>query len=245
LRRQREVREISLREIAESSKISIRYLEALEQDRFEILPATVFAKGFLREYANFVGLDPDEVINYFLAAQGLRSEEVSDDSPSELTIRTGNSSVWYLIAGVLAIFGLVAFLSWYLNRPSSESPDQPPAMAAPAVAESALPEPGEAIAPVAQSPITVTLDFTQNCWVEAFVDGERTRSELRVQGESLRFEASEEVRLTLGNVAGATMEINGIPYQPDVRDGEPMTVDLALAESLVGSSEAGGTVPGE
>ena len=51
LRRQREVRDIGLREIADASKISLRYLEAFEQDRFEALPAVVFAKGFLREYA--------------------------------------------------------------------------------------------------------------------------------------------------------------------------------------------------
>ena len=68
LRRQREVRGISLREIAETSRISLRYLEALEQDRFDLLPAPLFAKGFLREYAKFVGLDPDEVVNYYLSA---------------------------------------------------------------------------------------------------------------------------------------------------------------------------------
>ena len=51
LRQQREIRGISLREIADASKISIRYLEALETGRFSMLPAPVFAKGFLRQYA--------------------------------------------------------------------------------------------------------------------------------------------------------------------------------------------------
>ena len=50
LRRQRELREISLRDIAERTKISLRYLEAMEADRFDLLPAPIFAKGFLREY---------------------------------------------------------------------------------------------------------------------------------------------------------------------------------------------------
>lgn len=69
LRRQRELRQVSLREIADVTKISIRYLEALEEDRFDVLPAPVFAKGFLREYARYVGLDPDEVVNTYLTAQ--------------------------------------------------------------------------------------------------------------------------------------------------------------------------------
>ncbi|HEX2225425.1 MAG TPA: helix-turn-helix transcriptional regulator, partial [Thermoanaerobaculia bacterium] len=69
LRRQREVRQISLREVADRTKISYRYLEAMEEDRFDVLPAPVFAKGFLREYARYVGLSPDEVVNHYLAVQ--------------------------------------------------------------------------------------------------------------------------------------------------------------------------------
>ena len=67
LRRQREVREISLRDIADRTKISFRYLEAMEADRFDLLPAPVFAKGFLREYARYVGLSPDDVVNHYLS----------------------------------------------------------------------------------------------------------------------------------------------------------------------------------
>src|SRR4051812_40050433 len=75
LRRQRELREISLRDIAERTKISQRYLEAMEQDRFDLLPAPLFAKGFLREYARYVGLSPDEVVNHYLAVQQQESPE--------------------------------------------------------------------------------------------------------------------------------------------------------------------------
>ena len=67
LRRQREMLEISLRDIADRTKISLRYLEAMEADRFDLLPAPIFAKGFLREYARYVGLSPDDV-------DGLRRE---------------------------------------------------------------------------------------------------------------------------------------------------------------------------
>src|SRR5262245_32379222 len=69
LRRQREMREISLRDIADRTKISLRYLEAMEDDRFDLLPAPIFAKGFLREYARYVGLSPDDVVNHYLSVQ--------------------------------------------------------------------------------------------------------------------------------------------------------------------------------
>jgi hypothetical protein len=55
LKRERELREISLRDIADATKINIRYLEALEHDRFETLPGGVFNKGFIRAYARFIG----------------------------------------------------------------------------------------------------------------------------------------------------------------------------------------------
>ena len=54
LKRERELRDISLREIADATKIHIRYLEALEANRFDSLPGGVFNKGFIRAYAAFL-----------------------------------------------------------------------------------------------------------------------------------------------------------------------------------------------
>ncbi len=88
LRRQRELREISLRDIAERTKISLRYLEAMEDDRFDLLPAPVFAKGFLREYARYVGLSPDEVVNHWLSVQPAgEGEHAADGAPASSTVR--------------------------------------------------------------------------------------------------------------------------------------------------------------
>jgi hypothetical protein len=56
LRRERELRGIDLREIAEATKISVRFLQALEQDRLEILPGGLFPRAFVRQYAKHLGL---------------------------------------------------------------------------------------------------------------------------------------------------------------------------------------------
>jgi flagellar biosynthesis protein FlhG len=58
LRRIREARGIPLRQIAAVTKIGVRFLEYLEDDRFAFLPAPVYLKGFLHEYAKVVGIDP-------------------------------------------------------------------------------------------------------------------------------------------------------------------------------------------
>ncbi|MEM6792803.1 MAG: RodZ domain-containing protein [Acidobacteriota bacterium] len=118
LRRQREGRGIDLREIADESKISLRYLEALESNRFEALPAPVFTKGFLRQYASYVGLDAEEVLNYYLAAETAIEEKSREDLPEELRIdsQQGRSpKMWRLIAGLIVLALLLAAGYWWLN----------------------------------------------------------------------------------------------------------------------------------
>ncbi len=58
LRRIREARGLSLRHIATVTKIGVRFLEYVEEDRFDFLPASVYLRGFLQAYARLVGIDP-------------------------------------------------------------------------------------------------------------------------------------------------------------------------------------------
>lgn len=67
LKRFRESRGIPLREIATASKVGVRYLEYIEAERVEVLPAPVYLRGFLQEYARVVGLDPRHTAESYLA----------------------------------------------------------------------------------------------------------------------------------------------------------------------------------
>ena len=62
LRRERQRRNIDLPEIAGKLKISTRFLEAIEHDDFGKLPGGVFTKSFVRQYADLLGLDADEIL---------------------------------------------------------------------------------------------------------------------------------------------------------------------------------------
>jgi curved DNA-binding protein CbpA len=73
LKRIRESRGISLREIATQSKIGMRFLEYIEDDRLPYLPAPVYLRGFLQEYARAVGLDPVKVVASYMARLAKRS----------------------------------------------------------------------------------------------------------------------------------------------------------------------------
>ncbi len=233
LRRQREVRKIALREVAETTNISIRYLEALEEDRFEALPAPVFAKGFLREYARYVGLDPDEVVNHYLAA---RQDATVEEAERVVTANRATASprpvrgwVWAAVAAALLL--LVAVAAWAFwaerRRPSAAPAARPAVLPAPVAPPAAVP----AAAP--EAPLRVTLDFTADSWVDVRVDGETSFSELRVQGESLQLEAQQEVVLGLSNARGAHVEVNGrvLSLAPDA-DGAVRDVRIDLTAAL-------------
>jgi len=71
LKQEREQRRISLEEISQSTKISTRFLHALEDEKFEQLPGGIFNKGFIRAYAQQLGLDEEEMIASYLASTGM------------------------------------------------------------------------------------------------------------------------------------------------------------------------------
>jgi cytoskeletal protein RodZ len=74
LKRERELRDIRLREIAEATKINMRYLQALEGNDFEHLPGGVFNRGFVRAYAQYIGIDPDAMVNAYLLEEQAQTD---------------------------------------------------------------------------------------------------------------------------------------------------------------------------
>src|SRR6201999_2711633 len=80
LRSERVSRGIELEEISDSTKISSRYLTALEEERFEQLPGGVFNKGIVRSYARIVGLDEDEWVDRYMAAYQQSGKLKFDDA---------------------------------------------------------------------------------------------------------------------------------------------------------------------
>lgn len=68
LKEEREARNISIEEIASATKIVTRYIEALENDRFDIMPGGFFIKGIIRTYARAIGLNEEEVLAKYRAA---------------------------------------------------------------------------------------------------------------------------------------------------------------------------------
>lgn len=126
LRLAREERGIPLREISDQTRISVRYLEAIEANDYKRLPGGVYNRSFIRAYAHYVGYDEKEAIEGYI--RYLREQgEAGDDLPTSphhskvYTDTPATRSPWLtvvltiLILAILTL-GALAALHWYQRR---------------------------------------------------------------------------------------------------------------------------------
>jgi len=123
LKRERELREISLREISESTKISLRYLEALESNEFEHLPGGVFNRGFVRAYSKFIGIDPESMVDAYLLQENTQVGGEDRRGRSGAPSADGRPRwIWWLLGALVAAAAVYA--GWAYWQTSSD-PDSP------------------------------------------------------------------------------------------------------------------------
>jgi cytoskeletal protein RodZ len=158
LRREREMRGITLEEITESTKISRRHLEALEGEHFDQLPGGVFNKGFVRAYARFLGIDGDQAVADYSAASNEQPEqedkfplEIHEQPNRNLNPRRSNLPLVFAIAALVGV--LVGYAFWVKSRPHTNdsaagSTQQAPSAAATTAPPANVPAP----TPATQAP---------------------------------------------------------------------------------------------
>ena len=144
LRREREMRGISLNEIAESTKISRRHLESLENEDFDSLPGGVFNRGFVRAYARFVGINEEQAVADYNAVRS-EPEPVPDQFPLEIHIKPDRelNPKRSPLPLILAVAALVVFIVVVWARSRTHQPEP---------AKAAAPAPSSASTPVVDSP---------------------------------------------------------------------------------------------
>ncbi|MEQ1911919.1 MAG: helix-turn-helix domain-containing protein [Vicinamibacterales bacterium] len=133
LREARERRGLSLREIADATKIAARSLEALEKNDIARLPGGIFSRAFVRAYAVHVGLDPEETISEFMATfpdvsvtQGhprTRDQSILDELEEDSRKVRWPAVGWLALIGVLiAVLVTYALFALYRGRTEQARP---------------------------------------------------------------------------------------------------------------------------
>ncbi|MFH1262268.1 MAG: helix-turn-helix transcriptional regulator [Pseudomonadota bacterium] len=107
LRRQRILRGISRVEVVQVTKVSVEYLEALENNQFEKLPPRAFVVGFLRVLSRYAGLDADEIVNRYLTETTQRTKSSEDTETFEVGYFRRHRRLWLALCGAAALLSLI------------------------------------------------------------------------------------------------------------------------------------------
>ena len=118
LKHAREARGVSLRQIADSTKISVGFLEALERNDIGRLPGGIFSRSFVRSYALEIGVDPEQAVRDFIVQ--FPDDSVTAGSPHVAQLdytsapasrRRGPASIIAFVALSLLIGGVILFFA--------------------------------------------------------------------------------------------------------------------------------------
>ncbi|WP_027717543.1 helix-turn-helix domain-containing protein [Desulfovirgula thermocuniculi] len=217
LRQAREARGLTLEQVEEETKIRLRYLAALEEEKFALLPGRFFAKSFLRTYARYLGLDAEALVARFEDLYPPEKEETGPVMPRETGIPGANMRraprLAYVLVGLACV---VLILFWgaaqFGHQGSLRDVPQggaPLASAPPPEAKEPGQPPPPPEAPKAEGINLVLKVFDESCWMRVEVDGRTAFTGEVLANESKTFQAKERIRVKLGNAGVVNVQING------------------------------------
>jgi cytoskeletal protein RodZ len=233
LRREREIRGISLKEIADATKISKRFLEAIERNDHKTLPAPVFTRGFIRQYARYLGLNADEIVNrYNYAAAGddrieksvhlerLAHREPPDKKGIPPPYARVDRNVYILLLIVAALAG-ATYLAIRHKRVTAQAARIESAIAPAPKKTAAEAGGGPAGEAAGAPPMRLTIDVVDDSWVVLDADGKEVINGRMRGGDRRTVEAKESFHFrTIGNAGGLKLTLNDVPLPPIGADGE-------------------------
>lgn len=239
LKREREMRGVSLREISDATKISMRYLAALEAGDSKHLPAPVFVRGFVREYSRYLGINADDAVDRYMRSVGQleqqEQEQLRKENPQlreyDPTRDEGKIRVIFRLLTALLIIGALAATGWYFRHSIAalvDRRDPAPRNAEEAVRSgtavpAATPEtaPEEEEGTPATRPLLMKIEFTEPTWIHLLVDGQTAMQETVNTGSIREFQAKDRIEIrTLGNAGGVRVEVDGRELPPLGRSRE-------------------------
>jgi len=229
LRREREMREVSLDEITSATRIGTRFLEALENEAWDRLPGGVFNRGFVRAVARYLGLDEEKLLAEYDLAHG---QQAAQEAPppaihraSELTTRVVPAVVVLL---VLAVFAVGGYVGWHRlhalhpaveNSPASAGPAQAPAeplSGSDAVPSSAAaPNSPDALnSSSSGGPLQLMVSASETVHIQVLADGKAVFDNDLAAGRTLHFNAQDEFIVSASNSSAVLLELNGQTMPP-------------------------------
>ena len=219
----REARGLSLSDCSEQVRIRSVYLAAIEEDNWKAIGAAVYVRGFLRTYARFLGLDPEEVVIAFNDEVQPQAHPAGDSATqrparAERSSQPGSVLIW--IAGIVAVL-LVAFVAYNALTMHRETPvalastspsplesSGEPSGSPPALPASASPAAGETPVPPGAGPATLAVVLSAPSWLRVTVDGNVSIEGTFPAGTTKTFHGKSAL-VRVGNAGGVEIFVDG------------------------------------
>jgi cytoskeleton protein RodZ len=259
LRREREMRGVSLDEISAATRISTRFLEAIEKDQWDQLPGGVFNRGFIRSIARFLGLDEDSLVaEYALGATTTAaSAHVSSSRPKTEMPRNWRPAaiaVLVLIVIVAAgVFGVhrygsaiaarlhARYLAARVGTHAGSATNQSPApLPDPSTQGANVMPPPAATSPADPASVALTLKIQAGkpAEVKVTADGKVVFEGAMLVDDVKQFDARDTFEITSSDSSALLLVLNGQTMPAIGTPGEPGSVTLTRADL---NSAAGGS----
>jgi cytoskeleton protein RodZ len=249
LRREREMRSVTLEEISDATKISLRALQALEAEEFTKLPGGIFNRSFVRTYARYLGLDEDKVMTEYLAVCP-KSEDVDlkhfnpVKAASQKETPRGRLMALTLALTLLAAgYALYSYSRQRLATPPREASSAgsaspsvlPPAPGTGAPSTSTEgpdklapgqtgPTPaksaGSPAAPAGGTALLLQVAATERAWVAVDADGKPAFQRILNPHDIQTVKATTSFDFVTGNAQGVILTLNGETLKPLGQRGE-------------------------
>jgi cytoskeleton protein RodZ len=221
LRLAREARGITLRQISDQTRISMRYLEAIETNDYKRLPGGIYNRNFIKAYAKLISFDEEEAMEGYLRTareQGDAADEVVT-TPYKPHVYTDGGSRSPLVTVLLAILilailslGVYAVLHWYQRRDAARSITTPQlSTQTDTQAPNSSAPPTSAPTPAAATANQFHIEVTargEKVWVRAQLDGnKKTRDILLEPDKPEALDPTERLRIQYAPSKAKALEV--------------------------------------
>ena len=185
-------RNLTVADIARTTKIPVRYLEAIERDDIERMPPGFFVRAFVRTYASEVGVNPSDVLDPI--------EESTEESEPDVSMPPATASAPASMRAWLFIMSFAAVCAiYYAGRDSASTAVPTPVPAKVQVPSADRVEAVASVLPEATSDVELQIESRGGCIVAVVADGNTIPSQAVPPGQPLVLKARGEVVLRVGD----------------------------------------------
>jgi len=229
LRHLREEQALSLEEVAGKTKVPTRMLIAIEEGNLDPLPEPVYIQGFLKRYADALGLNGREFASVFPTAQSFNSGKRFWPELPATQLKPIHLYFIYLVLIIFAVTNLSQMIQQNSQQAVLPGKEKSP-VAKPLKPSPEKPKPDE-VALVSMNiskstePVRVGLTATSNSWVRVTIDGKTEFEGTLRQGEQRTWTAKQELILRAGNAGGVLVAYNN---EEAKQLGDPGTVKQVI-----------------